>query len=200
MYGWAQIVECNRSLYRYIWFWQFRSSGTYSLLICSPFSSTTLLNFSQSSSTSTLDSGHRARSSVNSNHMVDVCQRMTPIHPSNYHHHHWVPVVSRGWAKPSACRLQVTVFCCRSFPWGCRIVPSIRSFNIFYQTCFTFIGMLSITILIYTIILLKYAWLSVCRCSQTTDRNYCSIVSGDVSNCSYWLSFRSLTSSHLSSA
>ena len=29
--------------------------------------------------------------------------------------------------------------------------------------------------------------LSVCRCSQTAGRNSCSIVSGDVSNCSYRL-------------
>ena len=36
---------------------------------------------------------------------------------------------------------------------------------------------------IYTIILLK----SVCRCSQIAGRNSCSIVSGDVSNCSYQL-------------
>ena len=35
--------------------------------------------------------------------------------------------------------------------------------------------------LIYTIILLK----SVCRCSQTAGCNSCSVVSGDVSNCSY---------------
>ena len=34
---------------------------------------------------------------------------------------------------------------------------------------------------IYTIILLT----SVCRRSQTAGRNSCSIVSGDVSNCSY---------------
>ena len=36
---------------------------------------------------------------------------------------------------------------------------------------------------IYSIILL----MSVCRCSQTAGGNSCSIVSGDVSNCSYRL-------------
>ena len=49
--------------------------------------------------------------------------------------------------------------------------------------------------LICTIIPLKY----VCRCSQTTGCNSCSIVSGDVSNCSYRLSFRHLTNPYLSS-
>ena len=34
---------------------------------------------------------------------------------------------------------------------------------------------------IYTIIILK----SVCQCSQTAGRNSCSLISGDVSNCSY---------------
>ena len=50
--------------------------------------------------------------------------------------------------------------------------------------------------LIYTIILLK----SVCRCSQTAGHNSCSIVSGDVSNCSYRLTVHPVTSSCLSSA
>ena len=27
------------------------------------------------------------------------------------HHHHWAAVVSRGWTKASACRLQVTLSC-----------------------------------------------------------------------------------------
>ena len=49
---------------------------------------------------------------------------------------------------------------------------------------------------IYTIILLKF----VCRCSQTAGRNSCSIMSGDISNCSYQLSVLLLASSHLSSA
>ena len=49
---------------------------------------------------------------------------------------------------------------------------------------------------ICTIILLK----SVCRCSQTAGRNSCSIVLGDVSNCSYRLTVHPVTSSHLSSA
>ena len=49
--------------------------------------------------------------------------------------------------------------------------------------------------IIYTIILLK----SVCRCSQTAGRNSCSIVSGDVSNCSYRLTVYPVTSSRLSS-
>ena len=42
--------------------------------------------------------------------------------------------------------------------------------------------------------------LSVCRCSQTAGRNSCSIVSGDVSNCSYRLTVHHLTSWRLSSA
>ena len=46
---------------------------------------------------------------------------------------------------------------------------------------------------IYTIILLK----SVCRCSQTAGRNYCSIVSGNVSNGSYRLTVYPVTSSRL---
>ena len=41
---------------------------------------------------------------------------------------------------------------------------------------------------------------SGCRCSQTADRNSCSIVSGDISNCSYQLSVLPLTSLHLSLA
>ena len=49
--------------------------------------------------------------------------------------------------------------------------------------------------IIYTIILLK----SVCRSYQTGGRNSCSIVSGDVSNCSYRLKVLPLTSSLLSS-
>ena len=50
-------------------------------------------------------------------------------------------------------------------------------------------------ITIYTIILLN----SVCLFSQTTGRNSCSIVSGDISNCSYRLTVHPVTSSHLSS-
>ena len=49
---------------------------------------------------------------------------------------------------------------------------------------------------IYTIILLK----SVCRCSQTAGRNYCTIVSGNVSNCSYRLTVYPVRSSRLNSA
>ena len=30
---------------------------------------------------------------------------------NNHHHHHWTAVVSRGWAKASACRLQVSLSC-----------------------------------------------------------------------------------------
>ena len=45
------------------------------------------------------------------------------------------------------------------------------------------IAIIAIIIIIYTIILFK----SVCRCSLTAGRNSCSIVSGDVSNCSYRL-------------
>ena len=37
--------------------------------------------------------------------------------------------------------------------------------------------------------------LSVCRRSQTAGRNSCSIVSGDVSNCSYHLTVHTVTSS-----
>ena len=40
----------------------------------------------------------------------------------------------------------------------------------------------------------------LCRCSQTAGRNSCSIVSGDVSNCSYRLTVHPVTSSRLSSA
>ena len=29
----------------------------------------------------------------------------------HHHHHHWAAVVSRGWAKASACRLQVSLSC-----------------------------------------------------------------------------------------
>ena len=49
---------------------------------------------------------------------------------------------------------------------------------------------------IYTIIIIK----SVCRCPKTAGRNSCSIVSGDVSNCSYRLTVHPLTSSRVSSA
>ena len=48
---------------------------------------------------------------------------------------------------------------------------------------------------IYIIILLK----SVCRCSQSTDRSSCSIVSGDIPNCLYQLSFHSIMRSYISS-
>ena len=48
---------------------------------------------------------------------------------------------------------------------------------------------------IYIIILL-----TVCRSYQTAGRNSCSIVSGDVSNCSYRLNAHPVTSSLLSSA
>ena len=48
----------------------------------------------------------------------------------------------------------------------------------------------------YTIILLK----SVCRCSQTAGRSSCSIVSGNVSNCSYRLTVYPVTSLRLNSA
>ena len=41
---------------------------------------------------------------------------------------------------------------------------------------------------------------SVCRRSQTAGRNSCSIVSGDVSNCSYSLKVHPVTSSRLSPA
>ena len=49
-------------------------------------------------------------------------------------------------------------------------------------------------VVIYTIILIKSVW----RRSQTAGRNYCTIVSGDVSNCSYRLTVHHLTSSRLS--
>ena len=55
---------------------------------------------------------------------------------------------------------------------------------------------LSIIYLQYITILRK----SVCRGAQSTGRSSCSIVSGDISNCSYRLSFLSLMRSHLSSA
>ena len=56
------------------------------------------------------------------------------------------------------------------------------------------------TAIIYSIILLKSVCLSVGRRSQTAGRNSCSIVSGNVSNCSYRLTVRPVTSSCLSSA
>ena len=49
---------------------------------------------------------------------------------------------------------------------------------------------------IYTINLIE----SVCSSSQTAGRSSCSIVSGDVSNCSHRLKVLSLTGSRLSSA
>ena len=49
--------------------------------------------------------------------------------------------------------------------------------------------------IIYTIICL-----SVCQRSQTAGRNSCSIVSGNVSNCSHRLTVYPVTSSRLSSA
>ena len=36
----------------------------------------------------------------------------------HHHHHHWAAVVSRGWVKASACRLQITL----SFAVLCHIV------------------------------------------------------------------------------
>ena len=52
----------------------------------------------------------------------------------------------------------------------------------------------------YNIILLKYVCLSICLSvvvrSQTTILSSCSIVSGDISNCSYRLSVLSLTRSY----
>ena len=33
------------------------------------------------------------------------------FHPRTCHHHHWAVVVHRGWAKASARRLQVSLFC-----------------------------------------------------------------------------------------
>ena len=55
------------------------------------------------------------------------------------------------------------------------------------------------TLLLLTshLILLKSVCLSVCRCSQTAGRNSCSIVSGDVSNCSYRMRVHPVTSSRL---
>ena len=50
--------------------------------------------------------------------------------------------------------------------------------------------------MIYNIILLK----PVCRSLQTAGRNYCSIVSGDVSTCSYQVTVHHLTSSRRRSA
>ena len=49
---------------------------------------------------------------------------------------------------------------------------------------------------IYTIIFLK----SVCQRSQTAGRNSCSIVSGNVSNCSHRLTVYPVTNSRLNSA
>ena len=38
-----------------------------------------------------------------------LSNRMNKHHHHNYHHHHWTAVVSRGWEKASACRLQVSM-------------------------------------------------------------------------------------------
>ena len=32
-------------------------------------------------------------------------------HHHHHHHHHWAAVLSRGWAKASTCRLQVSLSC-----------------------------------------------------------------------------------------
>ena len=53
-----------------------------------------------------------------------------------------------------------------------------------------------IIIIIYTIMFLK----SVCQRLQTAGRNSCSIISGNVSNCSYRLTVYHVTSSRLNSA
>ena len=61
---------------------------------------------------------------------------------------------------------------------------------------------ITILILIYIIIhkpVCMSVCLFVCRCWNTTCCNPCSIVSGDISNCSYRLSLIRITRSHLSS-
>ena len=57
-----------------------------------------------------------------------------------------------------------------------------------------------IHVIIYTIIYLKSVSLSVSRRSQTAGRNSCSVVSGNVSNCSHRLTVYPVMSSRLSSA
>ena len=54
--------------------------------------------------------------------------------------------------------------------------------------------------IIYSILFLKSVCLYVSRRSQTAGRNSCSIVSGNVSNCSHRLTVYPLTSSRLNSA
>ena len=46
--------------------------------------------------------------------------------------------------------------------------------------------------ILYLCLHLYYNLPKICRCSQTAGRNSCSIVSGDISNCSYRLLFLSL--------
>ena len=53
-----------------------------------------------------------------------------------------------------------------------------------------------ITYFIYTIIFLK----SVCQHSQTAGRNSCTIILGNVSNCSHRMTVHPVTSSRLNSA
>ena len=51
-----------------------------------------------------------------------------------------------------------------------------------------------------SLLYLYYNLLSVCQRSQTAGRNSCSIVSGNVSNCSHRLTVHPVTSSRLNSA
>ena len=48
-------------------------------------------------------------------HVILTDRRLTNIVPHSviirHHHHNWTAVVSRGWAKASACRLQVSMSC-----------------------------------------------------------------------------------------
>ena len=76
-------------------------------------------------------------------------------------------------------------FLCKA-PKGCSHKFDVWCYFVYFRTCQT----------IYTIVFLK----SVCQRSQTAGRNSCSIVSGNVSNCSHRLTVYPVTSSRLNSA
>ena len=122
-----------------------------------------------------------------------------------------VTICSFEWAVPCAGDDRVRFVQLRSMSMTLTLIAFISSYcssrsrqflTILYSPrfnldrCFWFLTLTQISLIfqfsglcIFTIILLK----SVCRCSQTAGRNSCSIVLGDVSNCSYRLT---LTSCH----
>ena len=90
----------------------------------------------------------------------------------------WAYQHSRGWASTAYFPQQAS-------RWLRSLYPKQK------QTMVSLIGQRSVMFIeiIYTIILIK----SVCRFSQTAGRNSCSIVSGNVSNCSYRLTIYRVT-------